>query len=151
MTPDERAIRERIAVLTAEIADLKAKLPKQGRKLTAAYCREVRHSGASNVPERHTGGSGAYGLALVVKPSGAKSFTQRLTIAGKRTDVGLGPFPQVSLAEAKDAAFENKRIARAGGGLDDLVRPGGDPAPRKQRKAPGVPTLAEAAATVIDI
>ena len=150
MDKTREEILAEIEGLQARITELKARLPKQTRRLTAAFCRDVKHSGGGG-PDRHTSGPGGYGLALVVKPSGAKSFTQRLSIAGRRTDVGLGPFPEVTLQQARDAAFENRRIVRAGGTLADLARPSGAPPPAKPRKAAGVPTLAEAAATVISI
>ena len=49
------------------------------------------------------------------RPAGSKSWIQRLTINGMRRDIGLGGFPLVSLAEARDKAFENRRLARRGG------------------------------------
>ena len=148
MKPNE--IRDEISRLSDRIAELKAMLPKEGRKLTAAFCRDVKHSGARGT-ERHTAGAQGYGLALVVKPSGSKAFTQRLTIGGRRTDAGLGSYPEVSLAAARDAAFENRRIVRGGGGLADLVRPSGAPPAPKPRSAPGVPTLEEAALRTIEV
>ena len=54
-------------------------------------------------------------LYLAVAPGGSKSWIQRLTIDGKRHDIGLGGFPLVSLAEARHKAFENRRLAWAGG------------------------------------
>ena len=54
-------------------------------------------------------------LYLHVTPGGAKSWIQRLTIDGKRCDIGLGGWPLVSLAEAREKAFENRKLARAGG------------------------------------
>ena len=54
-------------------------------------------------------------LFLRVAPGGSKSWVQRLTIDGKRYDIGLGGFPLVSLAEAREAAFQNRKLARAGG------------------------------------
>lgn len=59
----------------------------------------------------------------------SKSWVQRLAIKGKRRDLGLGAFPLVSLAEARNMAFDNRRIARRGG----------DPKPR------AVPSFREAA------
>ena len=53
-------------------------------------------------------------LHLVVKPSGSKSWVQRVTIYGKRRDIGLGSCRFVSLAEARERAFENRRQARRG-------------------------------------
>lgn len=137
-------IQEEIETLQARITELRKQLPHQPRKLSEAFIRDVKHSGRAG-PDRHTAGSGGYGLALVVKQSGAKTFIQRLTLDGKRTDIGLGPYPQVSLQEAREAAFENRKLVRAGMGLADLIRPGASP-----RRATGVPTLAEAAAEVIE-
>ncbi len=54
------------------------------------------------------------GLLLDVRPTGAKVWLCRLTVDGKRRDMGLGSFPRVSLAEARKAAQEAQRIAKAG-------------------------------------
>lgn len=54
-------------------------------------------------------------LILNVTPGGSKSWIQRVTVDGVRRDIGLGSFPLVSLAEARDKAFENRRLARGGG------------------------------------
>ena len=58
--------------------------------------------------------------------------SQRLAIKGKRRDIGLGGWPLVTLAEAREFAFENRRLARRGG----------DPLADKRRR---VPTFREAA------
>lgn len=62
---------------------------------------------------------GLYGdggtLFLRVAPGGSKSWIQRVTIDGKRRDIGLGGFPLVSLVEAREKAFGNRRLARSGG------------------------------------
>lgn len=80
---------------------------------------------------------GLYGdggtLFLRVAPGGSKQWVQRLTIGGKRHDLGLGGCGLVTLAEAREAAFENRRLARRGG--DPLA------AKRKAR----VPVFREAA------
>ena len=54
-------------------------------------------------------------LCLVVQPSGSKQWIQRLTVHGRRLDLGLGSATLVPLDEARQAAFENRRVARAGG------------------------------------
>lgn len=80
---------------------------------------------------------GLYGdggtLFLRVAPGGSKQWVQRLTIGGKRHDIGLGGCGLVTLAEAREAAFENRRLARRSG--DPLA------AKRKAR----VPVFREAA------
>ena len=75
-------------------------------KLSAARVRTLQ------VPGRYGDGGTLY---LNVTPEGSKQWVQRLTIAGKRHDIGLGGYPLVSLAEARDAALLNRKLARAGG------------------------------------
>ena len=72
-------------------------------------------------------------LYLNVAPGGSKSWIQRLTIKGKRHDIGLGSFELVTMAEARDKAFQNRRLVQAGG--HPLI---------EKRKA-RVPTFREAA------
>ena len=74
---------------------------------------------------------GLYGdggtLYLAVAPGGSKSWVQRITINGKRRDIGLGGWPVVTLAKARDKALDNRRV----------VRDGGDPlAEKRKAKAP---------------
>ena len=99
---------------------------KHGRQLTAAFVRSVREPGLY---------WDEYGLVLRVKPSGYKQWIQRLFIHGKRRELGLGPVRLVTLAEARDAAVANRKVARAGGD------------PRTKRRS-SVPTFERAAAKV---
>lgn len=68
---------------------------------------------------RHVVTPGRYydcdGLILTVTPSGGKSWTQRLTVQGRRRDIGLGSAHVVTPAEARRRAARNKAIARTGG------------------------------------
>ena len=73
-------------------------------------------------------------LCLNIAPGGSKQSVQRLTIGRKRHDIGLGGYPLVSLAEA---AFLNRKLARAGG--DPLAEK------RKAKLRDAMPTLREAA------
>lgn len=63
---------------------------------------------------------GVAGLALQVAPSGARSWILRVMIGGKRREMGLGGFPDVTLAGAKEAA----RAARQK--IKDGIDPIGD-------------------------
>ena len=47
-------------------------------------------------------------LYLCVKKSGWRSWIQRVVIDGRRHDIGLGPYPIVSLSKARQKAFENR-------------------------------------------
>ena len=99
----------------------------QHGRLTDRVVRQAR-------PGRHGDG---HGLHLYVRPSGTRSWVQRLVVDGVRLDRGLGAYPLVTLAEARAAALENRRVARSGG----------DPFASRVRKA--VPTLREVAEQVI--
>lgn len=90
----------------------------------------VRKMRALTVPGRYGDGGT---LHLVVSPRGTKSWVQRITIDGKRHDLGLGGWPIVSLAMARDRVFANRRT-----GAD-----GRDPLAAKRR--PKVPTFRQAA------
>lgn len=68
----------------------------------------------------------------------ARYWIQRVTIRGRRCDIGLGPWPLVSLQDARDAAIDNRRAIRAGG----------DPLAERVRSR-RVPTFREAAEAVI--
>ncbi|MDE0279763.1 MAG: integrase arm-type DNA-binding domain-containing protein [Gammaproteobacteria bacterium] len=48
------------------------------------------------------------GLYLEVTRTGSKQWTQRITIDGKRCDLGLGGYPAVTMSEAKDKAARNR-------------------------------------------
>ena len=93
-------------------------------RLTVAKARSL------SKPGLHGDGGTLY---LAVAPGGSKSWIQRLTIDGKRRDIGLGGFPLVNLAEARHKAFENRRLAWAGGD------------PRAAKRRARVPTFREAA------
>lgn len=74
--------------------------------LTAA---KVRNAG----PGKHHDGGGL-GLYLRVELNGARFWVQRITISGKRREIGLGSPPLISLSEARETATTNKRRVRDG-------------------------------------
>ena len=99
------------------------------KALSAAFVR-------SAPPGRHADGNGLY---LFVQPSGTRSWIQRLLIRGRRRELGLGSVALVPLAEAREKALANRKLARQGG----------DPLAEK-RRSQGIPTFAEAAARVLE-
>ncbi|MDP3960682.1 MAG: site-specific integrase [Pseudorhodobacter sp.] len=56
-----------------------------------------------------------HGLFLRVRPNGAKQWVQRITIRGKRCELGLGSPPAVSLVTARKLALANRGKAMLGG------------------------------------
>ena len=95
--------------------------------LTAARVKAVTK------PGRYADGGGLY---LNVAAGGSKSWVQRITIDGRRRDLGLGSVSAVSLAQARNRAHEN-RVAVA----DER-----DPLAEKRRG--DIPTFREAATAV---
>ena len=75
------------------------------RRITAAEAKAIVKPGRYRADET---------LFLNVAPGGSKSWVQRLTIDGRRRDIGLGGYPLVSLAEAREQAFENRKLAPGG-------------------------------------
>jgi integrase len=65
-------------------------------------------------PGKYHDGGGT-GLFLRVWPSGSRQWVQRITIRGKRQEIGLGSPPAVSLATARRLALENRGKAMLGG------------------------------------
>jgi integrase len=58
----------------------------------------------------HDGG----GLYLRVSGKGTKSWVFRFQLDGKRRDMGLGPYPDISLAEARGRATEHRKLRHDG-------------------------------------
>jgi integrase len=81
---------------------------RAGKTLTAALIRSELAPG-----KYHDGGG--LGLYLRVEKNGARFWIQRLTIEGKRHELGLGAPPATSLAEVRERAAENKQLVRGGG------------------------------------
>ena len=61
--------------------------------------KAVRSAG----PGKHYDG---HGLHLHVRKSGSRQWVQRITVGGRRLDLGLGGWPVVTLAEARIQALE---------------------------------------------
>ena len=120
-------------VTVTNIARLPRRTKPKGRHphkaLSAAFMRAAP-------PGRHADGNG---LFLFVQPSGTRSWIQRLVVRGRRRELGLGSVALVSLAEAREKALVNRKLARQGG----------DPLAEK-RRTQGIPTFAEAAARVLE-
>lgn len=78
-------------------------------------------------PGRHPDGNGLY---LYVAPWGSKSWVQRIVVNGRRRDIGLGSYPLVSLAKARDLAADNRSPPSPRAGTPSLrgVRPRRRPA-----------------------
>ena len=99
-------------------------------KLTVAFVRAVDTPG--KYYDQH-------GLILRVAPGGSKQWIWRGTIRGRRRDIGLGAVAYTTLAEARDIAYQYRKLARAGSD------------PRSLKSDDIVPTFAEAVEQVIEV
>ena len=76
---------------------------------------------AIKTPGTYCDGPGRHGLMLMVRPAAAggvrKSWVQRATVAGKRTNIGLGRVDFFSLAEARKRAYLNAKANARGEAL----------------------------------
>jgi integrase len=97
----------------------------------ALSARKVETAG----PGRHGDGRG---LFLYVKASGARSWVLRYQVMGKRHDLGLGAYPEVSLAMARDRALQARR----------MIQEGEDPIAKKRQAQPK--TFKDAALELIE-
>lgn len=104
-------------------------MPKKAKELSALEVNRLAGAGYHAV-------GGVAGLHLQIKPSGAKTWIFRVVIAGRRREIGLGGFPGVTLAGAKEAA----RIAR------NKIKEGTDPV--EESKAKRIALLAAQAASI---
>jgi len=83
-------------------------MPKKAPVLSATEVKRLTHAVSKEgkpYNALHPVG-GVAGLLLQVTPTGAKSWIYRTRIAGKRHNIGLGGFPDVTLAQAREKARE---------------------------------------------
>ena len=82
-------------------------MPKKAQELSPLQVKRLTKPGLHAI-------GGIAGLQLQIKPTGAKSWILRAQIGSKRRDIGLGGYPEVTLASARDRAREAKDQIRQG-------------------------------------
>ena len=75
------------------------------RRLTDVACRKAQG------PAKLYDGNGLY---LQVDTTGARRWVQRIMILSRRHELGLGSYSFVTLAQARESAEANRRLARTG-------------------------------------
>ncbi|ARS70107.1 tyrosine-type recombinase/integrase [Sinorhizobium meliloti] len=96
-------------------------MPKKAKELSPLEVKRLEHPGKGRNANFAVGG--VSGLLLQVTPSGGRTWLLRVQVGAKRRELGLGGYPDVSLAMARDRAREAK----------DKIRRGVDPV--EERKA----------------
>ena len=82
-------------------------MPKRARELAALAVSRLKTPGMNAV------GSPA-GLYLQISPRGSRSWVLRTMIGGRRRDMGLGGYPDVPLAEAREKARRYRAMIEEG-------------------------------------
>jgi Arm DNA-binding domain len=77
-------------------------MPKRAQELTAKTVATLKSKG------RHAVG-GAVGLYLRIEGVN-RWWLLRIKVGGRRRDMGLGSYPEVSLAEARERAREKRKV-----------------------------------------
>lgn len=92
-------------------------MPRIADELSALEVKRLTHPGGGGNATVNVGG--VTGLQLQITPTGAKSWILRVTIGGKRRKLGLGSYPTVPLAAARERARDAlDKIAR---GIDPVA------------------------------
>jgi len=91
-------------------------MPRKTKELSATEVRRLTFATSKNGKTYnaiHPVG-GVSGLYLQVTPTESKSWLLRAMVGTKRRDIGLGGFPEVTLAQAREKARETKEAIRNG-------------------------------------
>jgi integrase len=92
-------------------------MPKVAAELSAIEVRNLSHPSDKGNALFAVGG--VTGLYMQITPSGGRSWILRTTVGKTRRDIGLGGFPSVTLAQARDKAREARdKIER---GIDPVA------------------------------
>jgi integrase len=92
-------------------------LPRVAKELGPLDVKRATHAGGKGNTMLPVGG--VAGLYLQITPKGGKTWILRAAMAGRRAEIGLGGFPTVTLAQARDKARETRdKIER---GVDPMA------------------------------
>ncbi len=105
-------------------------MPKKAKERSAIEVSRLTAPGLWSV-------GGVAGLHLQVLPTGARSWVLRVVVGNRRRDMGLGGYPDVPLAQAREKAREAR----------ELIRQGVDPIERQRALLSAMKAAAAAALT----
>lgn len=95
-------------------------MPKAAKELSALDVKRLQHPGKGRNVTYAVGG--VSGLVLQITPASSRTWLLRTLVGEKRREIGLGGFPDVTLAMARERAREAK----------DQIRRGVDPVEEKK-------------------
>ena len=77
-------------------------MPKKAKELGPLDVKRLRHPGAGRNATFPVGG--VDGLLLQITPTGARSWLLRTVVGDRRREIGLGGYPDTTLAQARERA-----------------------------------------------
>ncbi len=92
-------------------------MPRVAKELGPLDIKRAIHAGGKHNTMLPVGG--VAGLYLQVTPNGGKTWVLRAALAGKRAEMGLGGFPTVTLAQAREKARDARN--KIDQGIDPLA------------------------------
>ena len=87
-------------------------MPRLARELSALDVKRLQHPGRGRNVTYAVGG--VNGLLLQVTPTGGRTWLLRVVVGAKRREIGLGGYPDVTLAQARERARAAKDEIRDG-------------------------------------
>ena len=96
-----------VRVYVTQVVTFEKHMPKKATELSDLQVRRITEPGFHAV-------GGVAGLYLRVEPSGHRGWILYTMMGDRRRKMGLGPYSEVSLAHARDAAREKKNQIRSG-------------------------------------
>lgn len=87
-------------------------MPRIAKELSALDVKRLKHPGTGRNATLAVGG--VSGLMLQITPNGGRTWLLRVSVGGKRREIGLGGFPDVPLTQARERAREAKEKIREG-------------------------------------
>ena len=87
-------------------------MPRVAKELSSLEVKRLRHPGRGGNVTFAVGG--VSGLLLQITPNGGRTWLLRVQVGAKRREIGLGGYPDVTLAMARDRAREAKVKIRNG-------------------------------------
>jgi len=87
-------------------------MPKKAKALSALEVKRLEHPGHGHNATFAVGGID--GLLMQISATGARSWLLRCTVGDKRRHIGLGGYPDVTLAGARERAREARDMIRQG-------------------------------------
>jgi integrase len=91
-------------------------MPKLAKEMSALEVKRLEHDGGKFNKVFSVGG--VQGLMLQITPTGSKSWLLRTPVGGKRRHIGLGSYPTVTLAQARERA--RAEVEKVWQGLDPV-------------------------------